>query len=141
MTSPDLFYVFVYGTLKRGFPNHDESLLGKFYCGACESREPFPLVVAGPYFSPVLINEKGSGERVQGELYHVDQQTLKRLDEMEGVGREGGYYRFKIDVELNGASLVSAFAYAKYRENMGTIHSGPFESYRIDVRYVHPIDR
>ncbi|KAL9246936.1 hypothetical protein vseg_020414 [Gypsophila vaccaria] len=86
--------IFVYGTLKRAFPNHyvletflstdDANFLGVYL-----TVHPYPLV-RGPLGVPFLINRPGSGQRVKGELYSVSGQAKARLDELEGIGK--GYY-------------------------------------------------
>lgn len=80
--------VFVYGTLKKGQPNYFRmmgSTNGKAeYCGKAHTVEKYPLVIAGPYNIPFLLNVPGSGHQVKGEIYSVDNQMLQFLDEFEG---------------------------------------------------------
>jgi gamma-glutamylaminecyclotransferase len=101
--------VFVYGSLKRGFENHD--LLGAaVFTGKAITAASFRMM-DGPY--PVL-RESGAGRfRVSGELYEVDDRTLAALDDLEGVA-ERFYDRLEIDVVMAGepsAEKVRAFAY------------------------------
>lgn len=37
----------------------------------------YPLLVVGPWFAPMMLNEPGIGCQVDGELYEVDDKTLK----------------------------------------------------------------
>ncbi|KAL9246935.1 hypothetical protein vseg_020413 [Gypsophila vaccaria] len=97
----DKTLIFVYGTLKRAFPNHH--LLETFlptddakFLGVYQTAGPYPMV-RGPLGVPFLINLQGSGQRVKGELYSVSGRALARLDELEGIGR-GHYERLKITV-------------------------------------------
>ncbi|XP_041115198.1 gamma-glutamylaminecyclotransferase-like isoform X1 [Polyodon spathula] len=80
--------VFVYGTLKKGQPNYFRmtgSTNGNAeYCGKAHTVEKYPLVIAGPYNIPFLLNVPGSGHQVKGEIYSVDNQMLQFLDEFEG---------------------------------------------------------
>lgn len=80
--------VFVYGTLKRGQPNHKVLLDGTNGCAAFQGRgrtvEPYPLVIAGEHNIPRLLNLPGQGQCVVGEIYAVDEQMLRFLDEFEG---------------------------------------------------------
>ena len=138
MTSGSSNFVFIYGTLKRGFPNHDKPLLEKFYCGTCESLDTYPLVIANKFFSPVLIDEKGSGLNVVGELYNVSKEVVDKLDIFEGVGKAWGYYRINIEVKQKSGSVVSATTYVKRRKDLEAVHSEPLSSYKFDERYVHP---
>ena len=63
-----MHHIFVYGTLKRNFPNHH--FIGKIakYEGRYKTVEAFPLVVGGPWYSPYLIDEPGVSVSVIGEL-------------------------------------------------------------------------
>ncbi|KAH8252495.1 hypothetical protein KR032_000255, partial [Drosophila birchii] len=79
--------VFVYGTLKRGEPNHhwltkkengQSRFLGK---GTTVVR--FPLVVGTRYNIPFLLARPGQGNHIQGEIYEVDQAMFGKLDELE----------------------------------------------------------
>jgi gamma-glutamylcyclotransferase (GGCT)/AIG2-like uncharacterized protein YtfP len=71
--------IFVFGTLKRGLPLHDDGLEGAAYIGACRTVERFPMFIAGPWFAPMM-HEPGHGLRVRGELYQVDDCRANRLD-------------------------------------------------------------
>ena len=86
--------VAVYGTLKYGYGNHGVieggEFLGEFY-----TNEKYPMV-KGPGF-PYLYNEPGVGHNIVVELYRVDTDTLKNLDNLEGVDF-GHYYRERIRV-------------------------------------------
>lgn len=74
------FPVFVYGTLKRGFPlNHhlqDATFLRECYI---KGR----MIDLGPFPGVLLDN---NGDRIKGELYEVDRGTLNLLDQIEGNG-------------------------------------------------------
>lgn len=80
--------VFVYGTLKRGQPNHGVLLErgnGRAaFRGRGRTLEPYPLVIAGEHNIPWLLNLPGRGRRVLGEIYAVDERMLSFLDEFEG---------------------------------------------------------
>ena len=95
--SPDL--VFVYGTLKRGCGNHGtmQSAGGEFV-GQAVTVENFPLVVDG---LPYLIDFKGCGHQVHGEIYRVpDASGWQILDRLEGHPR---FYRRRVIVcEVDG---------------------------------------
>ncbi|XP_021765468.1 putative gamma-glutamylcyclotransferase At3g02910 [Chenopodium quinoa] len=93
--------IFVYGTLKRGFPNHHllEELTSSndaVFLGCYKTLNLYPLV-CGPLGIPFLINIPGSGHRVIGELYSVSGPGLARLDELEGISR-GHYERLPMEV-------------------------------------------
>ncbi|XP_005460817.1 gamma-glutamylaminecyclotransferase B [Oreochromis niloticus] len=81
--------VFVYGTLKKGQPNYYrmiDSNNGKAeYLGSAFTIQKYPLVIATEYNIPFLLNIPGQGHRVHGEIYKVDDQMLKFLDDFESV--------------------------------------------------------
>ena len=83
--------VFVYGTLKCGHYNH--SVLGDSqFMGEYKTAERWGLVNLGAF--PGLVAGPLS---VKGEVYDVDEATLKRIDRLEGVGY-GLYMRHKIPI-------------------------------------------
>ncbi|XP_017070424.1 putative gamma-glutamylcyclotransferase CG2811 [Drosophila eugracilis] len=79
--------VFVYGTLKRGEPNHQwltkkENGQAK-YLGKGITAIKFPLVVGTRYNIPFLLACPGVGNNIEGEVYEVDQAMFSKLDELE----------------------------------------------------------
>ena len=82
--------VFALGTLKRGFPLH-HGLAGARFLGEYRTVERFPMLIAGPWYAPMIFNEPGVGHSVLGELYQIDEGHLARLDEMESVGQPGNF--------------------------------------------------
>ena len=92
-------FVFVYGTLKRGFPYHESGMKRARFFGRCRTLEAYPLVVGGHWFSPILLAEPGVGRRVIGEVYQVDDAGLAELDSLEGGHLPTGYQRAAIAVE------------------------------------------
>jgi len=134
--------VFVYGTLKRGFPNHDGAIADLPCLGRFRTAQAFPLVVGGDWFSPYLIDEPGEGHRVFGEVFEVDDEGLEALDRMEGTHLPVGYRRISIAIEdKHGAATFDAWTYVKDRETIRGIHSDPMEEYAQDPRYVSPSKR
>uniref|UniRef100_UPI00398F110E gamma-glutamylaminecyclotransferase-like isoform X2 n=1 Tax=Pristiophorus japonicus TaxID=55135 RepID=UPI00398F110E len=87
MVAGKMINVFVYGTLKKGQPNHHYMIDGTkgkgTYWGKGCTDEKYPLVIAGNYNIPFLLNVPGTGQEVTGEIYLVDDQLLKFLDEFE----------------------------------------------------------
>jgi gamma-glutamylaminecyclotransferase len=140
--------LFVFGTLKRGFPNYELGMNGLRFVGCCRTCEVYPLVVAGEWFSPVLIFEAGLGSRVSGELFEVDDAALERLDFFEHVHLPMGHNRLKIAVEMvtsaSGGGMegvLDAWAYMKNRSQLQVIHSELTDEYHHDTRYILPADR
>lgn len=132
--------LFVFGTLKRGFPLHARGLSDGAFLGDYRTVERFPMVIAGRWFAPMMLNEPGTGLRVSGELFEVSARAVKRLDELESVGRPGNF-RIRIEVEpFSGGKVISAFAYLKERSLAVPMHSGYLEDYT-DCRFIPPEDR
>lgn len=97
--------VFVYGTLKSGLWNNP-LLHDAIFAGPSVTPADYKMLDTG---FPVLIEvSEGNGQPVAGELYHVDDKTLQRLDRLESVGRM--YDRKTIHVVENGEP-VTAFIY------------------------------
>jgi gamma-glutamylaminecyclotransferase len=127
--------VFVYGTLKRGFPNA-EGMNGAQFLGRFRTCDPFPLVIAGQWYTPVMLPERGTGHRVLGELYAVGDDTLAALDRLESTHLPTGYTREEIPIEsLEDASIVTAWTYFKERSRVSIIHSEYLGDYQ-DRRYI-----
>ncbi|XP_010219607.1 PREDICTED: gamma-glutamylaminecyclotransferase isoform X2 [Tinamus guttatus] len=111
--------VFVYGTLKQGQPNYGHMLntakgIAKFQ-GRGRTVERYPLVIAGKYNIPYMLNMPGTGHRVAGEIYAVDEQMLQFLDEFEGC--PDMYQRTAMSIEVlewegkSGRSVMECFVY------------------------------
>jgi gamma-glutamylaminecyclotransferase len=133
-----IYYVAVFGTLKSGFPLHDRGLSHARFVAPCRTVRPYPMLVAGPRFAPMILNEPGSGYRLEGELYAVDSASLSHLDQLESVG-EPGNFRASIEVEdLRDGACVSAFVYMKARELATPAHTDCFAVYQLDARFVPP---
>lgn len=60
--------VFVFGTLKKGFPLHERGMHGARYLGAYRTVQRFPMLIAGPWFAPMMLDAPGLGLHVSGEL-------------------------------------------------------------------------
>ncbi|PWZ13869.1 putative gamma-glutamylcyclotransferase [Zea mays] len=80
--------VFVYGTLKRGFPNHSLLVASATpFVGAASTAEPASLII-GPYSGthigvyerrPITVVVDGSGEVVQAEAYFAHPSYAEAL--------------------------------------------------------------
>ncbi|XP_058191209.1 putative gamma-glutamylcyclotransferase At3g02910 [Rhododendron vialii] len=113
--------IFSYGTLKRGFANHNlmQHLISSndaVYLGRYRTLDELPLV-CGPYGVPFLLNlPAGPGRHpIRGELYGVSDPGLARIDELEGV-TVGHYERFPVRLikdreDGEGGAVVEAEAY------------------------------
>jgi len=130
--------VFVFGTLKSGFPNHHvnqgEQLPGHFV-----TRSPYPLYLVGARHSPWLIDDPGAGFRVRGELYRIDPEGLQRMDQLERISEADGYRRRNIElIDEHSGNSLNAAVYLKPREQFlalpaTAIRCGPHAEYTPDL--------
>ncbi len=95
--------VFVYGTLKRGLRNN-ELLAGEQFLREARTLPIYRLYDGGPY--PCLVEDQPQGLAIRGEIWCVNETTLARLDEFEGVPHL--FVRREIGVE---GSATPVFAY------------------------------
>ena len=93
--------VFVYGTLKKGFPNHDNYMESATELGNYRTIEMYPLVLCGARYVPCMICSPGDGYHVEGELYEVDDECLNRIDALERIQDPEGYRRTVIRISLS----------------------------------------
>lgn len=129
--------VFVYGTLKQGFPNHHLNL-GRRIGGTFRTRESFPLYVTrlpNEDRAPWLVHQPGFGHRVSGEVFEIDAETLAALDVFEEVGLPTGYVRVEVALEPldDPATVLHAHAYMKQEHHLhdGLEKEGPFDEYTL----------
>ncbi len=115
--------IFVYGTLKAGFPNAHRNP-GRREGGRWRTVQALPLyVVELPAESraPWLVDAPGQGTPVTGELYAVDAATLAALDAFEETDRPDGYARQRLAVVRGddagaadaGGAVVQAWVWCK----------------------------
>ncbi len=68
-----MHFVFVYGTLKRGQPNHyllqNESNGLREFCGNGKTKTKFPMVVASRYNIPYVLDLPNAGNNIYGEIW------------------------------------------------------------------------
>lgn len=131
--------VFVYGTLKRGYPNAHIGMPRATFIGNYRTAERYPLVIGGNWFSPNLLNEPGTGHQVTGEVYAVDDAVLAELDDLESVHLPTGYVRLEIPIEpldVSARPLPAVWTYLRERRHLEIIHDGPLATYPLDPRYV-----
>ncbi|KAM4601600.1 gamma-glutamylaminecyclotransferase-like [Polymixia lowei] len=136
--------VFVYGTLKKGQPNNfrmfDQAKGDAEFLGSARTVEKYPLVIAGEYNIPFLLNIPGEGQRVRGELYRVDSRMLAFLDAFESVPTMYQRTLVKLEVEEwrggkdgeetpSTGSITEAFVYntATYKPDWPSLPN--YESY------------
>jgi len=126
--------IFVYGTLREGYPNHHHNV-GTRSSGIFRTVEKFPLVLNGQRNSPCLIDAPGSGFRVRGEVYRVDDEGLALMDRLERIEAAEGYQRRQIQITSDVQSApgeVFVFAYLKTAASVHDIRQGPLQEYTLE---------
>jgi gamma-glutamylaminecyclotransferase len=128
--------VFVYGTLKTGFPNFHINT-GTRVPGRYVTVQRFPLYLIGPTQVPWLVNRPGDGERVVGEVFDVDAATLARMDVLEQVDEPLWYAREPLSVRPLDDSTsppmqVQVYFGSAERLLTASIHAGPLAEYTPD---------
>ena len=129
-----LTLVFVFGTLKEGFPNFAINR-GRRVGGAFRTIDRLPLLLVGERHVPWLLDSPGKGERVAGEVYEVDDDALAAMDELEGVGLPDGYHRRTIRVRSpDDATELSVQIYMKHANQLvhADVQQGPLPEYTAD---------
>ena len=126
--------LFVYGSLKQGFPNFHVNQ-GRRLPGDFRTLQPYPLYLIGGRL-PALLPAPGQGLQVQGQLFEVSAEALARMDALERVGEPGGYRRELIEVQAMDAAAPAAIAAYVYLQaqamlDLGT-HLGPLSLYTLD---------
>ncbi len=105
--------LFVYGTLKEGFPNFATNR-GKRVPGEFRTVAPFLLYLVGPRCVPWMLTAAAGGQRITGQVFDVDAAMLADMDRLERVGLPGGYRRVEIPVErVDAPGALTVFAYLK----------------------------
>lgn len=128
--------VFVYGTLKEGFANFGINA-GRRVPGEYRTAERYPLHIVTEFHIPWLVNRPGSGERVTGQLFEVDDTTLREMDRLEQIDEDGWYAREVIrvhPVDPDGGDAgdgIEAYVYfgAASRLASDVVHAGPLAEF------------
>ena len=99
-----MHHIFVYGTLKRGHGNH-HLLETATFLGVAVTAPEFTMLRLGGF--PGIVR---SGEtEIKGELYEVDDATLRRLDRLEG--HPSFYERQSLTVTMTDGSVLEVESY------------------------------
>ena len=114
--------VFVYGSLKQGFPNAHVNAGAKLP-GTFRTRERLPLYLLGEGHVPCIVLSPGTGHQVNGEVYEVNDEVLAVMDRLERLGEAIGYSRVSIEVEAIAADppkLLTTFVYVKSSDQVAS---------------------
>ena len=127
--------LFVYGSLKEGFPNFHVNR-GRRLPGEYVTARPYPLFLHDGQL-PCLLPTEGTGLPVRGQVFEVTAEALAAMDALERVGEPGGYDRIEIEVVGIGAASDrrhATFVYVQdpaFLERPG-VHVGPIEEYTLE---------
>ncbi|MDH4260278.1 MAG: gamma-glutamylcyclotransferase [Gammaproteobacteria bacterium] len=128
--------VFVYGTLKEGFPNFGTNT-GTRIPGAFVTTDRYPLYLVGERHSPWMVNTFGEGEPVVGQVFEVKPEVLGRMDILQRVSAPDGYERIQITVRsqtIEPEDELLVHAYLKHPRNLAgaEILAGPLPEYTLE---------
>lgn len=131
--------LFVYGTLKHGFPNHGH-IATERYLGVAATSPKYEMFRYGSY--PALVPASQSPVSIHGELYEVCDAQLVKLDRLEGVD-VGLFERRQIELQdvnlmrlplsqasFDGISSLIVDAYFFQKPVHGAANCGSFWSAR-----------
>lgn len=115
MTPSPVEHVFVYGTLRRGYPHVMSEWLAAQGCWCGRARCAGALYRVAPSYPGLVLQATGW---VQGDVYALPAATaaelLARLDAYEEIGN-GEYQRLRCTVHREGGDTVSAWVYVYCR--------------------------
>ena len=96
--------LFIYGTLKRGYPAHD-LMIGAEFLGEALTEPSFQLYSEGWY--PMMVTDP-TGIAIEGEVWEVPENMVQKLDHYEG----SEYQRVAIQLQsLHAEKLAVAYLY------------------------------
>ncbi len=99
--------IFVYGSLKKGKKLNFYLKKAKFL-GTAITCVKYPMIISKSIWYPYLIEKKGIGKKIKGEVYKISPKLLKILDRVEEVPHY--YYRKQIPICLN-SKTIKAWVY------------------------------
>lgn len=98
--------IFAYGSLRQGHGNH-HLLEGAYYYGTGRTLNNYAMYMVSGY---PYVTSSEARYPITGELYGVDEDTLEKLDKMEGHPR---YYVRKETAVLIKGEPFSAWMYIR----------------------------
>jgi gamma-glutamylaminecyclotransferase len=125
--------LFVYGSLKQGFPNEHVNT-GRRFAGRYRTHDRYGMYLLGPGEVPCLVAPSGVGHQVIGELYEVTDDDLRRMDRLERIGEPQGYERVEVPVErfdTNPIAHLRVLVYLKQDRSIAASMAriGPLQEY------------
>jgi len=129
-----MYSVFLFGTLKEGFPNSSTNK-GSRVDGEFLTKVRYPLYLVGERYSPWLVLSEGEGFQIRGQVFTIDEATLDDMDRLERIHQADGYRRVQVEVisESTGEEM-QVFVYVKppaQLEGM-LVQLGPLAEYELE---------
>jgi gamma-glutamylaminecyclotransferase len=128
-----MYAVFVFGTLKEGFPNSSANK-GSRVSGEFLTKNQYPLYLVGERYSPWLVFSKGEGYQIRGQVFMVDEATLSGMDRLERIHQADGYRRVQLLVFSESTNEeMQVFVYVKPPEQLEgmLVQLGPIAEYEL----------
>ncbi len=125
------FKVFVFGTLKEGFPNFYLNK-GIKSSGDYLTARPYLFYLVGERYTPCIYENDGKGAQILGEIYTVNKEQLNILDELERIHETDGYIRSLVKIiNTQNTDVFDAYIYLKSATQMITsnLKVGPIDCY------------
>jgi gamma-glutamylaminecyclotransferase len=125
--------VFVFGTLKQGFPNSGTNQ-GSRVPGEFLTKNRYPLYLVGERYSPWLVLSKGEGFQIRGQVFMVDEAGLSDMDRLERTHEKDGYRRVQMPVFSESTiEEMQVFVYVKPPEHLEgmLVQLGPIAEYEL----------
>jgi len=129
-----MYPVFLFGTLKQGFPNSGTNK-GSRIPGEFVTRNRYPLYLVGERHSPWLVLSEGEGFQVRGQVFMVDEATLSDMDCLERTHVADGYRRIRVPVYSESSNgEMQVFVYVKTPQQLEgmLIQLGPIAEYELE---------
>jgi len=126
--------VFVFGTLKQGFPNSGINK-GSRVAGEFVTKDRYPLYLVGERYSPWLVLNEGAGFQVRGQVSLVDEATLIDMDKLERTHETDGYRRVQMTVISESTNEeILVFVYVKTPRQLEAVlvQLGPIAEYELE---------
>jgi gamma-glutamylaminecyclotransferase len=115
----DKHLIFAYGTLRQLHGNH-QLLEGAHFYGTGSTKEKYSIYLVGGF--PYAVSTEPRYP-VIGELYGVDDETLRKIDKLEG--HPIYYARNEVVVTVDNVEYT---AWMYFRDPKGTLlHSGNYD--------------
>ena len=126
--------LFVYGSLKQGFPNAHVNA-GRRVPGSFRTLQRLPFYLVGAGHLPCLVLQPGHGLQVLGQLFEVSATDLAAMDRLERVGEPQGYSRVCIEVQqVDDGRVLEADVYVQQPERLHPSNAliGPLAEYTLE---------